>query len=76
MSDAHRPRFRVSNLGYGFAVHDTAVRERYAHPAGRDKEHRSKNAFNSRILEVFPTRAQAQQRADELNRELGTEGAA
>jgi hypothetical protein len=31
------PRFRVSNIGYAFAVHDTAVRQEYAFEAGRDR---------------------------------------
>jgi hypothetical protein len=68
---ARGPRYRVSNLGFGFAVHDTESPQEYAHPAGRDKQHRSRNRLNSRILEIVPTRAQAQRIADQLNRKSG-----
>jgi hypothetical protein len=63
------PRFRVSNIGYAFAVHDTAVRQEYAFEAGRDRAHRSTNPFNTRIVEIVPTSAQAQAIADRLNAE-------
>ena len=71
------PRFRVSNLGHAFAVHDTAVHASYAFPAGREKKHPSTNACNTRIVEIVPTRAEAQRIADELNRSgEGSSGAA
>jgi len=69
MASKPRPRFRVSDLGFGFAVHDTRVSQEYAHLAGREKEQKSNNALKSRRVDLFPTRAQAQARADELNRE-------
>ena len=67
MASKPRPRFRVSDLGFSYAVHDTGVSQDYAFRAGRDKEHNSTNALNSRRVDLFPTRAMAQARADELN---------
>jgi hypothetical protein len=76
MTDDRRPpRYRVNDLGYGYAVHDTRAQAPYEFPAGRDKPQRSNNAFNTRIVEIFPTRAQAQARADELNRSDSTDAA-
>ena len=74
MASKPRPRFRVSDLGFGFAVHDTEVAQQYAHPAGREKDHKSNNALNSRRVDVFPTRGMAQARADELNAEHDARG--
>ncbi len=62
------PRYRVSNIGYAYAVHDTQVPQDYVHPAGREKEHPSKNLFNTRIVEVVPTYAEARRIAEELER--------
>ena len=62
-----KKRFVVSNLGFGYAVQDTGEPAKYEFPAGRDKEHASSNPRNAKILEIFPTRAQAQVLADELN---------
>ena len=62
-------RYIVSNLGFGYAVHDTQVGQEYAFRAGKDKEHKSTNALNTKRLEVFATRAQAQAYADERNAE-------
>ena len=67
MTSKPRPRFRVSDLGFSYAVHDTGVSQDYSFPAGRDKEHKSTNALNTRRVALFPTRAMAQARADELN---------
>lgn len=67
MASKPRPRFRVSDLGFGFAVHDTRVPQDYGFTAGQGKEHKSTNALNSARLDVYPTRAMAQARADELN---------
>lgn len=67
MESSNKQRFRVSDLGFAFAVHDTQVRQEYAFVAGREKEHASKNVLNGRRIDVFPTRAQAQALADELN---------
>ena len=60
-------RYLVSNLGFGYAVQDTL-----AHiPQGPNKKGDvipdSSNPRNAAILEVFPTRAQAQAYANELN---------
>ena len=60
-------RYVVSDLGFAYAVHDTQVGQAYAFRAGQDKEHKSSNTLNTRRLDVFPTRAQAQAYADELN---------
>jgi hypothetical protein len=69
-------RFVVSDLGFGFAVHDTQVRQEYAFPSGRDKPHKSSNALNSERVELFPNRAEAVRKALELNErhEAGTLG--
>jgi len=69
-----KKRFIVSNLGFGYAVQDTGEPAKYEHPAGADKEHASSNPRNTKILEIFPTRAQAQTLADELNRKAGERG--
>ena len=68
---ADKPRYRVADLGFGFAVHDTAQKQEYEFRAGKDSEHKSNNALNSRRLEIFPTIEQAQAFADELNRKAG-----
>ncbi len=60
-------RFVVSNLGFGFAVHDAGSPQDYEFPAGREKEHPSTNQLNSRRVEICTTRVQAQRIADELN---------
>jgi hypothetical protein len=64
--DVQKRRYVVNDLGFGFAVHDTRAPAEYVHPAGRDKQHPSKNVFNTRMVEIFPTLAQAQAHADEL----------
>lgn len=66
-----KKRYVVSNFGYAFAVQDTGQPAEYPHPAGKDKEHASSNPRNARVLEIFPTRAQAQVLADELNAKAG-----
>lgn len=57
----------VSDLGFVFAVHDTEVRQEYAFQAGRDKDHKSSNALNSRRIDLFPTREEAVRLVLELN---------
>ncbi len=63
-----KPRFVVSDLGFAFAVHDTQVKQDYAFDAGRGKAHKSSNPLNSRRVALFPTRAEAEHLANELNR--------
>ena len=60
-------RFVVSNVGYGFAVHDTA--KRVANPnTDPDKgPARSTNRLNAPIVEVCTTREKAYALAAELN---------
>lgn len=64
-------RYVVSNFGFGFAVQDTGEPAEYPHPAGKDQEHASSNRRNTKVLEIFPTRGQAQALADELNGKAG-----
>ena len=68
--NAHQ-RYVVSNFGFGWAVQDTGTSAKYAFRAGRDKEHASSNPRNTKIVEIFPTRVQAQAHADELNAKAG-----
>ena len=60
-------RYVVSNFGYGFAVQDTAAH--IAQIPGKKGEELpdSSNPRNAKVLEIFPTRAQAQAYANELN---------
>ena len=69
-------RFVVSDLGFGFAVHDTQAKQEYAFEAGREKNHKSSNALNTERVELFPTREEAVRLALELNEkhEAGTLG--
>ena len=60
-------RYVVSNFGFGWAVQDTLERVGYERPAKTDKTEASSNLRNARMVDLFPTRAQAQARADELN---------
>ena len=60
-------RFVVSDLGFGFAVHDTAVEQQYAFEAGKDADHKSSNQLNTRRVEVTATKAEALRIARELN---------
>ena len=64
-------RYLVSNFGYGYAVQDTAQRIKQGLNPKGDEIPDSSNPRNARVLEVFPTRAQAQARADELNAREG-----
>ena len=68
MPAREKQRFVVSSLGFAFAVHDTQMRQEYAFEAGRDKPHKSSNELNGRRVELFPTRAEAERFASELNR--------
>lgn len=67
-------RFVVSDLGFGFAVHDAGSPQDYEFPAGREKKHPSTNQLNSRRVEICTTRVQAQRIADELNERYEREG--
>ena len=69
-------RFVVSDLGFGFAVHDTQAKQEYAFEAGREKSHKSSNALNTERVELFPTREEAVRLALELTEkhEAGTLG--
>ena len=62
-------RYVVSNFGFAWAVQDTGERIGYERRAKTDKTEASSNLRNARLVDVFPTRAQAQARADELNAE-------
>ena len=64
-------RFTVSNIGYGFAVHDT--QRVYQRLTGEERGSLpdSKNELNSRIVDVYPTRIAAQRAANELNERYG-----
>ena len=60
-------RYIVSNFGFGFAVQDVLAHV----PQGPGKKGEelpdSSNPRNAKVLEIFPTRAQAQAYANELN---------
>ena len=60
-------RYVLANLGFAWAVYDTQVPQEYGFVAGGDKKHPSNNALNTRRVDIFPTRTQAQDAADELN---------
>lgn len=67
MSQNREKRYLVSNFGFGFAVHDTGERlVQGLNPKGEEIPD-SSNPRNARVLEIFPTRAQAQAYADEMN---------
>ena len=67
MTQTEKKRYLVSNFGFGFAVHDTGERlVQGLNPKGEEIPD-SSNPRNARVLDIFPTRAQAQARADELN---------
>ena len=60
-------RYIVGNIGYGYAVFDTRARiEQQPVKEGVDLPD-SSNPFNARIVEVFPTRVNAQVYADVQN---------
>ena len=61
------PRYIVSNIGCGYAVHDTQAS--YERLSGEDRKGTlpSTNAFTSRIVETMPTRHAAQRLANKLN---------
>lgn len=60
-------RFAVSDIGYGFAVHDTRAPYQRLQGEERGKLPDSSNELTSRIIEVFPTREAAWRYARELN---------
>lgn len=63
----HTQRFTVSDLGFGYGVHDTTEVYQVLEGEERGELPDSKNRLNSRILEIFPTRMAAQRYANELN---------
>jgi hypothetical protein len=67
VSQPKQRRFVLSDLGFTFAVHDTQVPQDYAFRAGKDKDHKSSNALNSRRIDLFATREEALRLALELN---------
>jgi hypothetical protein len=60
-------RYVVSNFGFGFAVQDTEAHIVQAPGKKGEELPDSSNPRNARVLEIFPTRAQAQAYANELN---------
>ena len=60
-------RYVVSNFGYGFAVQDTAAHLPQIPGKKGEELPDSSNPRNAKVLEIFPTRAQAQAYANELN---------
>lgn len=60
-------RYIVSNIGHSFAVHDTQVPYQVLEGEERKDTPPTTNAFTSRIVDTYPTRAAAQRRANELN---------
>ena len=60
-------RYVVSNFGFGFAVQDTA--DHITQGPGKKGEELpdSSNPRNAKVMDIFPTRAQAQAYANELN---------
>jgi hypothetical protein len=60
-------RYIVSNFGFGYAVQDTQAH--IAQGPGKKGEELpdSSNPRNAKVLEIFPTRAQAQAFANDLN---------
>jgi hypothetical protein len=65
-----KKRFTVSDIGYGFAVHDTQAPYQRLTGEERGSLPDSSNALTSRILEIFPTREAAWRHARELNRAI------
>jgi hypothetical protein len=62
-------RYVVSDIGYGFAVHDTS--QRLKQPAKAPDTAPSRNRYNAPVIMVCSTRDQAFQRAAELNAKEG-----
>lgn len=60
-------RYIVSNFGFGFAVQDVEAHIEQGLNHKGDEIPDSSNPRNAKILEIFPTRAQAQMYANELN---------
>ena len=60
-------RYIVSNFGFGFAVQDTLAHIPQGPNHKGDEIPDSSNPRNAKVLEIFPTRAQAQVYANELN---------
>jgi len=62
-------RYIVSDIGYAFAIHDKGSPIEYPteeSPLKTDVP-ASRNQFNARIVEIVPTRAEAQRIADKMN---------
>lgn len=62
-------RFVVSDIGYGWAVHDTT--QRLKQPVKGPDAAPSRNRYNAPVVMVCSTREQAFERAAELNAEAG-----
>ena len=60
-------RYIVSNFGFGFAVQDTGQHLEQGLNKKGEEIPDSSNPRNSRVLEMFPARVQAQAYADRLN---------
>lgn len=60
-------RFTVSDVGFGFAVHDTWAPYQRLTGEERGKLPDTTNELTSRIVEVFPTREAAWRHARRLN---------
>ena len=60
-------RYIVSNFGFAWAVQDTGDPVAYLRRGKNENTEKSSNIRNARMVDVFPTRIQAQQHADELN---------
>ncbi len=68
-NEKRKRRFVVSDLGFTWAVHDTAVPQEYAFETGKDSEHLSSNQLNSERVGLYATREEAVREALRLNEE-------
>lgn len=70
MAQIPKPRrYIVSDIGCGYAVHDTQVTYQRLEGEERGNIPPSTNAFNSRIVDIYPTRDAALRAAQRLNRD-------
>ena len=63
-------RYIVSNVGYGFAVHDTTQSKTYYQDEGIDPS--SQSGPKGRIVEICPNAETAYRIANELNAKAGS----
>ncbi len=66
-----KKRFVIADLGFAFAVHDTAEKQEYGFRAGREKEHASSNKLNTERVEIFSNMEEAVRHALEMNKKAG-----